>query len=163
MPDKPSGGEHRQTVEAIFAAFTRGDTAAVLDCYADDVEYESWPADGLGVNFAQASGVPWLQTRHGKDEVREHLTSLSELEISNFQIIGFLEGDKKVMVEVVIDATWRPTSVSFRDEEVQFFEFNDAGKIIKTRHYLDSAKHMNACGLDATAVPAASRGAGTTS
>jgi hypothetical protein len=148
VPYYPESTSRRAIVEELFAAFTRGDMQTVLDTYADDVEYESWPASGLGVNFAQAAGVPWLQPRHGKEQVLEHLSSLSDLAISNFEIVAFMEGDNRVAVQVVIDATWTPTGISFRDEEMQYFEFDDSGKIVKTRHYLDTAKHLTAAGCE---------------
>ena len=148
MPADPMAAEHRQTIEGMFAAFTRGDMAAVLDCYADDVDYgSSRLATGLSINYAQAAGVPWLQRRQGKAAVAQHLGAVGELEITDFAILGFLSGDNTVIVQVVIQAKWTPTGFTFHDEELQYFQFNGAGKIIKTRHYLDTAKHMAAAGL----------------
>ena len=102
--------------------------AAVLDCYADDVDYESWPATGLSINYAQAAGVPWLQRRQGKAAVAQHLGAVGELEITDFAILGFLSGDNTVIVQVVIQAKWTPTGFTFHDEELQYFQFQRCGQ-----------------------------------
>ena len=51
---------HLETVSAIYAAFGRGDTAAILDNIAADCQWEVW-AD----NRAQIAGLPTLQPRLG--------------------------------------------------------------------------------------------------
>lgn len=58
-----------QTVQEIYAAFGRGDTSAILDKLADDVDwdYGYWDAP---------NPVPWLQAQRGKAGAAKFFESL---------------------------------------------------------------------------------------
>lgn len=61
------------TVNSISEAFGKGDIPAIIDCLADDVQWEQWEN-----NFAQQEGVPWMQPRKGKEAVLGFLKRLQK-------------------------------------------------------------------------------------
>jgi uncharacterized protein len=129
---------HVTTVTAIYAAFGKGDIPAILDQMADDVQWEAW-AD----NTAQKAGVPWLQPRQGKEGVLAFFQLLGGgMNVTEFQVLSIMGGGNQVAVEFVIAAVIPSLGTSYRDEEIHLWTFNDAGKVVRLRHYTDTAKHI---------------------
>jgi ketosteroid isomerase-like protein len=127
-----------ETVHALYAAFGRGDIAAIPPLLAADVAWEHWDD-----NAAQRAGVPWLLPRTGRDEVVGFFELLGDaLEFSRFEPTAFLTGDRQVAVTVSVEATIKSIGEEVRDDEVHLFTFNDFGEIASLRHYLDTAKHI---------------------
>jgi ketosteroid isomerase-like protein len=126
------------TVKEIYDAFGRGDIPAVLSKIAPDCRWESWEN-----NRAQRAGVPTLQPRTGPDGVAQFFAAVGELDISDFQVLDILPGDRQVAVEVVIDYT-TPVGGRLRDEEVHLWTLDDAQRVTRLRHYVDTAKHIAA-------------------
>jgi ketosteroid isomerase-like protein len=128
------------TVQAIYQAFGSGDVNTILGYMADDVQWEAW-AD----NTAQKAGVPWLQARHGKQGVLEFFRVLGQLTVlKDFQVLSLMDGGRQVAVEFVIEYDVPSTGGHVRDEEIHLWTFNDAGQVVRLRHYTDTAKHMAA-------------------
>lgn len=130
---------HIPTVQAIYAAFSRGDGAALLEKMSDDVKWEHWED-----NFAQKHGVPYLQPRRGKAGVGEFLASLAAVDLKGLEVINMMEGKHQVAVTFTIQFVVKATGKSLRDEEVHVWTLNDAGQVIALRHYADTAKHIEA-------------------
>ena len=130
-----------ETVQAIYAAFGRGDVPAILALMSDDVEWESW-AD----NAAQKAGVPWLRSRRGKSGVGEFFQLVGQFTIHDFQVLSIMPGDRQVAAEFVVDAT-PPGGRRYRDEEMHLWTFGTDGKVTRLRHYVDTAKHIAAAGV----------------
>ena len=128
------------TVKAIYEAFGRGDVPAILDVVADDCEWEAW-SDNSAVN----AQVPWLQHRVGKAGVAEFFSVVGQMEIVDFQVLCLMEGGNQVAVEFVLE-TKLPAhgGRGYRDEEMHLWTFNDAGHVVRLRHYTDTAKHIAA-------------------
>jgi uncharacterized protein len=131
--------KHLETVQAIYAAFGRGDIPAILGHLADDVAWESWSD-----NHAQRAQVPWLLPRRGKEGALAFFQTAATLEIRDFQVLGFLAGTDQVAVEVVIDVVVPATGKRYRDEELHLWTFDATGKVTRMRHYTDTAKHIAA-------------------
>jgi len=127
------------TVASLYEAFGRGDIPAILDHLADDIQWEPW-AD----TSAQKAGVVWLQPRQGKAGVLEFFQIVGEMGVTDFRVLSLLEGGNQVVAEIVIDASLPGGSGGFHDEELHLWTFNDAGKIARMRHYVDTAKHRAA-------------------
>ena len=132
-----------ETVEKIYAAFGRGDVPAIVEAMSDDVEWESW-AD----NSAQQAGVPWLRPRRGKAGVGEFFQLVARFTIHDFRVLSIMGNERQVAAEFVIDAT-PPDGRRYRDEEMHLWTFGADGKVVRLRHYTDTAKHMAAAGLTA--------------
>ena len=133
MPD------HSATVAAIYEAFGTGDIPRILDHLADDIRWEEW-AD----NYAQKAGVPWLLVRTGKEGALEFFKIASGFQIKDFRVLSLMVGANQVVAEVVIEAEVPSTGGHYRDEELHLWTFNDAGKVVRLRHYTDTAKHIAA-------------------
>ena len=132
--------DHRATVTSIYEAFGRGDVPAILAALSEDVRWDEWSD-----NRAQKSGVPWLQHRNGKAGALEFFAIAAQFNIHEFRVLALLAGGNQVVAEVLIDAT-APTGVRYRDEELHLWTFDDAGKVVRLRHYVDTAKHIAAAG-----------------
>jgi ketosteroid isomerase-like protein len=132
------------TVQEIYTAFGAGDVPTIMGHIADDVQWESWDD-----NSCQKAGAPWMQPRAGKDGVLEFLGTASELDFQRFEIVAVLEGPNKVVAEMEV-AYVGPNGVRVEDQELHYWVFDDAGKVVGFRHYLDTAKH--AAALEGAAV-----------
>lgn len=128
------------TVNTLYEAFGKGDIPAIIDLLADNVQWEQW-AD----NFAQKAGVPWMQARNGKDGVLEFFRIIGKLSIKDFQVLSVMgDGGNQVAAEFVIEAEIPASGGHYRDEEIHLWTFDEKGKIIRLRHYTDTAKHIAA-------------------
>lgn len=128
---------HLSTVQSIYAAFARGDIAAILAALAADCEWEAWPD-----NAAQQAGVPWMAKRVGPAGTLEFFKIIGKFAIHDFKVLSMMAGDDQVAVCCSIDATVPTTGKRYRDEEIHLWTFNAAGKVGRFRHYLDTAKHI---------------------
>ena len=130
--------DHIATVSAIYEAFGRGDVPLILATLSEAVEWEAW-AD----NQAQAADVPWLRPRRGKAGALEFFTLAGQFKIHEFRVLSLLAGGNQVAAEVVIDTTVA-TGIRYRDEELHLWTFDDSGTVVRLRHYVDTAKHIQA-------------------
>jgi ketosteroid isomerase-like protein len=130
---------HVDTVRGIYESFSRGDVPAVLASISDDVRWEHWPA-----NTAQAHGVPYLQAGRGKEGVGAFFASLAAIEMHDLQVLGYLEGGSFVTAIVEIEFTVRATGKRLRDQELHLWTLDAGGQVIAMRHYVDTAKHIEA-------------------
>jgi uncharacterized protein len=130
--------DYTATVASIYDAFRTGDIPAILETLADDVRWEEWTD-----NSAQKAGVPWLQRGDGKAGALEFFKIAGQMAIHEFRVLSLLAGGQQVVAEVVIDAT-APSGRRYRDEELHLWTFNDAGQVVRLRHYVDTAKHIAA-------------------
>lgn len=134
------------TVADIYVAFGRGDVGAILDTLADDVNWEEWPD-----NFAQRSRVPHLLPRRGPAQAAEFFTVIGNWTVDDFAVLDVIGTGRQVVAEIRA-AFSLPEGGRFADEELHMWTFNEAGKVIRLRHYLDTAKHIAASrGQDTTA------------
>lgn len=131
------------TVHAIYAAFGRGDVPAILAVLDQHVAWEAWDD-----NHAAVAGVPWMQPRTGPSGAGAFFAVIGAgLQIHDFRVRSVMVGHGEAAVEVEIDATVVTTGRRYRDEEIHVWTFNDAGKVVRFRHYLDTAKHIWAAGV----------------
>lgn len=127
-------------VQQIYASFGQGDIPAILDKMDDNVSWEQWEN-----NFGQNAGVPWLQEKHGKEGVMAFFQCLGEhFTFNDFQVLSIMEGENQVAVEVTINTGLNGTNRNMEEEEIHLWTFNRAGKVTRFRHYVDTAKHMEA-------------------
>lgn len=132
---------HLETVSAIYAAFGKGDIPSIIQHLSDNVQWEAW-AD----NSAQKAGVPWLQARSGKASALQFFEIVSTFKLREFRVLSLLAGGNQVAAEFVIEFEAAGTGAICRDEEMHLWTFDDNGKVIRLRHYADTAKHMAAAG-----------------
>ena len=130
---------HAETVGKIYEAFGKGDIPAILEHIAEDVRWEAWEN-----NYAQNADVPWLQPGTGKHRVMNFFKIVGEMKFNEFTIKSIMPGPDQVAVELVLEAVLPGTGVVLRDEEIHLWTFNAEGKVIRMRHYADTAKHIQA-------------------
>ena len=129
------------TVQGVYEAFGKGDIQAILECMAEDVEWEQWG----GENTGQSAGVPWLARRSGIGGVGGFFEAVAaNLEIHSFEPSNILEGAYQVAVTIGFDATAKQTGERFQDEELHSGRSTIRGKISGLRHYADTAKQIRA-------------------
>ncbi len=132
-----------QTINSIYEAFGKGDIPSIIDCVADNSDWELW-AD----NSAQKAGVPWLQPRKGKEGALEFFRIVGELRILDFRVVSIMSNENQVAVEFIIEADVPSTGGHYRDEEMHLWTFDKEGKIIRLRHYTDTGKHISAAKIN---------------
>ena len=131
-----------ETVQAIYQAFGQGDVPAILAQLAPDARWEGW-AD----HSAQRAGHPLFAARTGADAAGFFQQVGQNLQIHDFKVLDIFGSGHQVVAEVDIDCSWLPTGRRSRDEELHLWTFDDAGKVVRFRHYVDTAKQMWAAGL----------------
>ena len=129
---------HAATVAAIYEAFGRGDVESILAQLDEHVRWEEWED-----NRAQNAGVPWLAPRRGRDGALEFFRVVGGLTLHDFRVLKMLAGEDSVAAEVIVEFT-TPAGARLRDEEMHLWTLNDQGRVIRMRHYTDTAKHIAA-------------------
>ncbi len=131
-----------ETVQRIYEAFGRGDIEAIGEWIAEDVRWEHHPTG----NTAQDHDVPYMRLRNDREEVVPgFFEDIGEdFEMRSFNPHTFLEGDGIVAVVIEFDLTVKSTGKRIHDEEIHLWSFGPDGKIIAYRHFLDTAKAIEA-------------------
>lgn len=126
--------EPMAVVQDIYAAFGRGDVAAIVDHMADDVAWEPGMQD---------HGVPWLSPGSGKGHVGDFFATIGEqVEMRRFEPVAFLTGESHVAVVVDLEAVVRGSGAPITDREVHLWTFDDEGRVTSLRHFLDTHQHV---------------------
>jgi ketosteroid isomerase-like protein len=135
--------QNLETVKQIYAAFGRGDIPAILNTLADNVAWEAW-AD----NSAARAGVPWLIPRHGKAGAADFFALIGPtLVVTHFRVLSLMDGGDQVAAEFEIACDVPSTGGHYRDEEMHLWTFDASGKVLRLRHYTDTAKHIRAANV----------------
>ncbi len=130
-----------ETVQQMYEAFGRGDIAGALEPLAEDVRWEHHPTG----NTAQDEDVPYLRFRSGREAAAKFFEDIDEdFEMDSFNPHSFLEGDGLVAAVIEYDLTVKATGKRVRDEEIHLMEFGSGGKMTAYRHFLDTAKAIEA-------------------
>lgn len=124
---------NKDTVAAIYEAFGRSDIQFIVDQMADDVAWESWEG-----NTTQSAGLPYMRHLNNKNDLPSFFGEVAKLDLRKFDVLSIMEGGNQVAAEIEIEFT------ALRDEEMHLWTFNDEGKVIRFRRYLDTAKHIEA-------------------
>jgi ketosteroid isomerase-like protein len=129
----------RAVVGKVYELLGKGDVPAIVELVSDDAQWEHWEK-----NSAQAEGIPYLKAGKGKKGAADFMASLAAIEIRDFKVGGLLAGGNKVCAEIVIEFKVKATGKTLRDEQIHFWTLNDRGQVVGFRHYLDTAKHIEA-------------------
>jgi hypothetical protein len=134
-----SENENVMLIKELFAAFGRGDMQSALSMLSEDVDWQS-PVTRTG-----HQEITWSAPRHGLNEVAMFFQEMgSKTQPEKFEIIGFTAQDDKVVVEGSNKGKIRSTGRSYEHDWVMIFTLRD-GKIIRHRHYYDTADVASAC------------------
>jgi ketosteroid isomerase-like protein len=130
-----------QIVQDAYAAFGRGDVAAILASLDENVQWQG---------LKGAEGVaPHSGRRRGKDAVREFFALVAQTtEFHRFEPREFIDGGDKVAVVGEYEATVRPSGRRVSCDWVMVFTLA-GGKITEFREFTDSAQVVAAFGPSA--------------
>ena len=130
----------RETIQSLYEAFGRADVSYMVELFGDDARLEPWEG-----NTAVESGrIPYLKRRVGRSGAADFFASLACAEVKSFAVTGYLEGQNEVCVKVSIELLIKATGKSLRDDELHLWTVDAAGRITSLRHYVDTAKHIDA-------------------
>lgn len=123
---------HAKTVEAIYAAFRRGDIAGILAALREDVEWEHDAVD---------HGIPWLAPRQGRAQVTGFFEALRALDIRKFEPKRILADDSMAIALIHVELAVRATGRVVNDVELHLWTFDAQGKVARFRHVADTHQH----------------------
>lgn len=132
--------DSQAVIGKLYELFGKGDVPAILEHVSEDAQWEHWEER----SSAQAKGVPYLQAGKGKNGAADFLASLAAVEMREFKVGGLLAGGHKVCAEIVIEFKVKATGKILRDEQLHLWTLNERGQVVAFRHYLDTAKHIEA-------------------
>ncbi len=125
---------HTQTVQDIYANFGRGNVAAIVDTFADDIRFR----------HAGAPDIPYAKDRRGKPQAAAFFNDLAgAVEVSQFEPQRFVEqGDT-----VVVFGRWagraKGTGKTYESEWVMAWTFRD-GKVSQYLGFDDTLRMARA-------------------
>ena len=117
------------TVQAIYAAFGRGDVPFILSQLAPDV---AWDA-------RDHHGIPLLVPRRGPSEVAAFFGVMRNVELEHFALHKLHDGGDSVVAWISIAFTWKPTGRRFQDDMgLHFWQFDTQGLVTRMFHVEDT-------------------------
>lgn len=129
--------DHVAAVTAIYEAFGRGDVPTILELMSPDVILDGDWAD----NSLQRRGVDHFMPRRGHAEVAAFFQVVGSFTMEDFRILDLTASDRQVVAEVEL-AFSTPRGGRLRDQELHLWTFGDDGRVVRMRHYVDTAKHL---------------------
>lgn len=118
------------TVQKLYAAFGQGDIPTILEHLAEDIDWDY---------AIRATEVPWLQPRHGRDQVPKFFEALGAVEFQKFEPKTFFENEDFVVVLLDVEMTVKATGQRIAEEdEVHIWHFNSQGLVDRFAHKLDT-------------------------
>lgn len=121
--------DHVASVQAIYAAFGRGDVPAFLAHLDEDVDWEhDWGSPPLSI----------YTPRRGRAEVAKFFAALHAIEITRFEPINLLAGGNQVAAVIRLGLTVKATGQAVTDLEMHLWTFGTDGKVTGLRHICDT-------------------------
>ncbi len=120
-------------VKDMFIAFSRGDMAVLMSLVDENVDWQS-PATRTMVKE-----IPWSKKRHSRAEVSMFFSEImSRLKIDDMSYSKIVADRDMVFVEGTARGSAIPSGCFFGSDWAMSFTLRD-GKVIRMRHYYDSA------------------------
>ena len=129
---------NQKTIEAVYAAFGRGDVPFILERVTEGTRWD----------FSVArSEVPWHAPVSSRNDLPRFFQAMGEhLVFEAFEPRAFLTGGRDVVVKLRVAYQVKRTGKRVDEEQVQWWSFDDAGRIAGLRHYEDTASVRDAWG-----------------
>jgi ketosteroid isomerase-like protein len=122
---------NQKTIEAVYAAFGRGDVPFILERVSAGTRWDF---------STTASDVPWHAPVASKQELPRFFQTMGEhVQFEAFEPRTYLSEGRDVVVKLRITYTVKRTGKRVDEEQVQWWSFDDAGRIASLRHYEDTA------------------------
>jgi ketosteroid isomerase-like protein len=125
-----------ETVRSMYECFSTQNIPGILECLADDVEWDyAYPG----------SPIPWLAARRGRSGAGEFFQSLAALDFKRFEVKSVVADANLVIAIVSLDAVVRATGKHIVEmDEVHLWHFDGHGRVNRFRHVVDTLQHFNA-------------------
>jgi len=125
-----------EVVQALLAAFGKGDLPRMLALMSDDVDWAGDKLDG---------DIPTHVNRRGKAEVPKFFEAVAkEQDFARFEPLHFLCDGIEVAVLVREEFTFRRTGRKVDFNAIHHFTVDGGGRISRYRSYYDSARYAAA-------------------
>jgi ketosteroid isomerase-like protein len=122
---------NQKTIEAVYAAFGRGDVPFILERVTDGTRWDFSVA---------ASEVPWHAAVTSRAELPRFFQAMGEhVAFEAFEPRAFLTSGRDVVVKLRVAYQVKRTGKRVDEEQVQWWSFDDGGRIASLRHYEDTA------------------------
>ena len=126
-----------ETVQALYAAFGRGDVPGILDLVADNVDWNN-----TGVASRECS---WNGDFSGKAALPAFFKAVGgDLNISVFNPHTFIASGNHVAVALRIESVVPKTGKPIANDAMHLWTFNDRGQVSAYRHFNDTAAELAA-------------------
>ena len=126
-----------ETVQAIYAAFAKGDVPAILAKLREDVDWEP--------GYAHNDDIPWLKSGRGRDHVASFFTELQGFSVNGFDVRAIVGDGEWVVALIAVDLVWNDTGRRIvEDGEVHVWRFDKTGMVKSMRHAVDTRQHAHA-------------------
>jgi len=130
--------ENVKLVRDHFAAFGKGNLDGTLKVVAEEVDWQS-PA-----TRSEHAMITWGRRCHSREEVGHFFRELGDVvQPGELEILGIVAQDDKVVVEGCNRGRVRSTGLTYEHDWVMVFTIED-GKIVRLRHYYDTADVISA-------------------
>ena len=132
-----SAHDNIQTTKGVYAAFKRGDRAAILSVFAENIRLGSEPGAGE---------LPWAGVYEGHAGVETQQDRLAEhAEVSDLEELDFLVSESQVAVVLRLEMTLKKDGqkVSF-PRYVQLWTFDESGKVASVCEVYDPTELLAA-------------------
>ena len=128
---------HVQTVQDVYAAFQRGDVAAIQSAVSETVD---WRNDGV-----ESRECPWNGDFSGKAGVPGFFQVVAEhLDFTVFDVKKMAASDQCVAVHLRIESVLRKNGRRLANDSIHLWTFDDHGQIASYRHFNDTAAELAA-------------------
>jgi ketosteroid isomerase-like protein len=122
---------NQKTIEAVYEAFGRGDVPFILERVGDRTRWD--------FNVAK-SEVPWHAPIASKKELPRFFKAMAEnVTFEAFEPRAFISSTHDVVVKLRVSYKVNRTGRRVDEEQVQWWSFDDSGRISALRHYEDTA------------------------
>ena len=123
-------------VQAMYAAFERGDLASILSHLADEVDW----ATNVSPEVPGCASSPAYRPCHGRAAVPQFFESnAASFEFHRFAPRAFLTNGQEVAVTVEFELTARRTGRRFSTEAMHLWTFDADGQVVRFREFEDTA------------------------
>ena len=132
-----SAHDNIQTTKGVYAAFKRGDRAAMLAVFAENIKLVSEPGAGE---------IPWAGVYEGRAGFETQQDRLAEhVEVSGLEELDFLVSESQVAVVLRVEMTLKKNGqkVSF-PRYVQLWTFDESAKVASVCEVYDPTKLLAA-------------------
>lgn len=128
---------NEQTVRDLYAAYQRGDVAAIVERVAENVD---WRNDRV-----ESRECPWNGDFSGRARLPGFFKAVADhTDITTFDVQSIAASGNSVAAYIRLELTVRKNGRAVKEDAVHFWTFNDAGQVTRYRQFNDTAAELAA-------------------